>query len=373
MVKQTNRAVHLATTLRDAIRRGDFPPNTAIPSERQLGETYGVSRTTVRSALQVLEEQGIAQRVPGSGTYVRSVPAVHVVRNTIGLIVPTLTNPYYGELVEAIEQEVTAQGYDLLLGRSSYTSQEEGAYLLRYADNTAVKGVLIVPNPEDPPYDAYRYLMASKPLVLVSRPLSEVRTDAVYTDTLEGGRRLVQHLIGLGHRQIAYVRGTPPVRDSHHDGYLLGLREAGIAVDPGLFVSHEMGHELAGEEGTRELLRRGHPFTAIFARSDFTAVGVLRALSAVGLTVPDDIAVVGLGNTRLSAHLQPRLTTIDQYVREMGRLAVQLLLDRIEGRFDGPTRSVILEPHLHVRASSDPAAVHASQNVPVAVPQPAHG
>lgn len=370
MAESANLAVRLANTLRDAIRRGEYAPNQAIPSERQLCETFGVSRSTVRRALRMLEEQGIAQRIPGSGTYVRSAPASQTERNLLGLIVPTLTNPYYGELAEAIEQEVTARGYDLLLGRSNYTSQDEGAYLMRLAENRAVMGVLIVPNPEDPPLEAYRFLSQAKPLVLVSRPLPEVSADAVYSDRLEGGRRLVQHLIEQGHRQIAYVRGTPPLRDAHHEGYLLGMREAGLEVDPELFVSLEMGHEQAGEQGTRILLSKGRPFSAIFARNDFTAVGVLRALNTAGLNVPGDIAVVGYDNTRLSAHLQPPLTTIDNSVREMGRLAAQFLLDRIEGRFTGPVRRVIIEPQLHVRASSDPTAAPHTQVVPATELQP---
>jgi LacI family transcriptional regulator len=373
MTEPVNRTIQLATALRDAIRRGDFAPNQAIPSERQLCETYGVSRTTVRRALRILEEQGIAQRVPGSGTYVRSVPGMHPERKLLGLIVPTLTNPYYGELADAIEQEVTASGrYDVLLGRSNYTSQDEGNYLIRLAENRAVMGVLIVPNPENPPLEAYRFLIQSKPLVQVSRPLAEVNTDAVYSDRLEGGRRLVQHLVAQGHRQIAYVRGTPPMRDMHHEGYLLGLQEAGLQADPDLFVSLEIGHEQAGEEGTRLLLRRGRPFTAIFARNDFTAVGVLRALNTAGLKVPDDIAVVGYDNTRLSAHLQPPLTTIDNSVREMGRLAAQFLLDRIEGRFNGPTRQVIIEPELFIRASSAPNAGTSSPVVPAGELQSEH-
>lgn len=106
--------------------------------------------------------------------------------------------------------------------------------------------------------------------------------------------------------------------------------------------------------GLRELVDRGAAFSAIFARTDLTAVGVLRGLREAGLRVPEDVSLVGFDNTALAAHLQPPLTTVDHTVTEIGRLAVAFLLDRAEGRYTGPTRQVIIQPQLVLRESCAP-------------------
>jgi DNA-binding LacI/PurR family transcriptional regulator len=349
-----NLAEQLANSLRDAIRRGDYEAGCALPSERNLCETYQLSRTTVRRALRILEDQVLVQRVAGSGTYVRGSQTFSPTEDSLGLILPGLNNPYYADLADAIEQEASRRGYNLIVGRSQYQACNEADYLLRLAENRAVKGVLAVPCPDESPMEAYHYVAARKPLLCVSRWLPSLPFDSVIADRVAGGSALVRHLIGLAHREIAYVRGTPPQVDQHHQGYLVALSQAGIPAAEDLFVSLDMDHEQAGEEGVRVLLQRQRSFTAIFARNDLTAVGVLRALAASGLRVPEDVSVAGYDNTRTSAHLQPPLTTIDNSTHEMGRLAVTFLLDRVERRWVGPARHVVIEPALILRASTAP-------------------
>ncbi len=109
--------------------------------------------------------------------------------------------------------------------------------------------------------------------------------------------------------------------------------------------------EEAGLSGVRWLLEHEVPFSAIFARNDLTASGVLRGLYEANLRIPDDVSVVGFDSTKLSAHFQPPLTTVDHTLQEIGRQAVHLLLDRIEGRYDGPVRRVTIEPRLVIRES----------------------
>lgn len=360
MNEALNLSERLANNLRDAIRRGDYEAGQALPSERELCEAQQLSRTTVRRALRLLEEQGLVRRVAGSGTYVRGLQTFSPTENSLGLILPGLGNPYYADLADAIEQEASNLGYNLIVGRSHYQACDEGSYLLRLAENRAVQGVMVVPCPDESPLDAYRYVASVKPLLCVSRWLPTLPFDSVIANRIAGAVALVRHLISLGHREIAYVRGTPPQIDQHHQGYLLALKEAGIQAAEDLFVSLDMGHEQAGEEGIHMLLQRAQPFSALFARNDLTAVGALRALTSGGLRVPEDVSVVGYDNTRTSAHLQPPLTTIDNSTREMGRLAVRFLLDRAEGRWSGPPRHVVIEPALILRASTAAPALQPS-------------
>ncbi|MFN8503245.1 GntR family transcriptional regulator [Kouleothrix sp.] len=350
-----HRTNDLAATLRAAIARGDYGAGQLIPSERELAARHTLSRTTVRRAIEALIDEGLLRRVPGSGTYVASPRAAAAEHATLGLIVPSLANPYFGELATAIEREGQRAGYQLLLGQSTLAGHSEAPYLARYAENPAVKGVIAIASGAEIAAEPYaRLARAGKPFLFVVRQAETIAADSVATDHVGGARELMQHLIGLGHRRIAYIGVTHQAR--HYHGYLEALRAAGLPADPALQVSIAVDDlERGGEQGARALLTRGVAFTAVFAQIDIVAVGVLRALRAAGLRVPADISLVGFDNIPSAAHLDPPLTTVDHTVGEIGRLAVLLLQDRITGRYDGPARRVIIQPRLVLRGSAGPA------------------
>ena len=356
-----HRTDDLVAALRSAIEHGVYGAGQLIPSERELCRREGLSRTTVRRAIQRLVDEGVLHRVPGAGTYVgrprglASIPPLE--HATLGLILPSLANPYFGELATAIERAASQSGYQLLLGQSNLTGHSEAPYLARYAENPAVKGVITLSTGDEIPVSSYEQLaQVGKPFLFVVRQAETVAADSVSTDHVGGARELMRHLIGLGHRRIGFVGEGGARSPRHYQGYLAGLREAGIPDDPQLQVRLDSDDfEHIGEEGARVLLARGVPFTAIFAQIDLAAIGVLRALRAAGLRVPDDVSVVGFDNIPVAQHLDPPLTTVDHTVHEIGRLAVLLLQDRIAGRYDGPARRVIIQPRLAIRASTGPA------------------
>lgn len=352
MGKETTRASQLANTLRESIKSGKYISGQVLPSERELGESTGLSRTTIRRALQILVDQGILHRVQGSGTFVRKSLMETPAPQMLGLIVPSMNNPYYGELAYAIEREAISRGYQLVVGQFRYSSNGEANYLLRYAENDSVKGVLVVPDPDEPPIDSYNYLaQQGKPFIFVSRLIGGISSDSVVPDRINGAYELVKHLIGLGHRHIAYIRGVPPVFDSQKLGYERALQDAGVPINEDLMISLNCPGDEAGEKGVDILFQRHVPFTAIFARNDNTAIGVLRKLRQLGLRVPEDISITGFDNTEISAQLQPPLTTVDTAIQEVGRLALMLLLDRVEGRYAGSQRQLTIRSHLLIRSS----------------------
>jgi LacI family transcriptional regulator len=360
--KTVHRTTALVAALRSAIEQGVYATGKLIPSERELSSSKGLSRTTVRRAIQLLVDEGVLYRIPGSGTYVgraapltTELPQEHA---TIGLILPTLANPYFGELVTAIERECTRAGYQLMLGQSDLTGHSMAPYLARYAENMAVKGVIAVATGVEVPVVSFEQLArAGKPFLFVVRHAETIGADSVATDHVGGARELMRHLIGLGHRRIAYI-GTAGARSPrHYQGYLEGLREAGLPEDSELQVRGQDDNlDQAGEDGVYTLLARKVPFTAIFAQIDQMAIGVLRALRASGIRVPEAVSVVGFDNIPSAEHLHPPLTTVDHTVSEIGRLAVLLLHDRMSGRYDGPARRVIIQPRLVIRDSSGPVA-----------------
>lgn len=358
-----HRTQHLVSSLRDAISQGQYVAGQLLPSERELCSREGVSRTTVRRAIQQLVDEGVVYRVPGSGTYVgRPRPQLAEASQqhaTIGLILPSLSNPYFGELATAIERECTRAGYQLLIGQSNLSGCSEAPYLARYAENPAVQGVITIASDYAVPVDSYAQLtQIGKPFLFVVRQADMLSADSVATDHVGGARALMHHLFGLGHRRIAYIGQARARAPRHFVGYCEALREAGIAEDPALQVhgQEEQGGDL-GQRGVETLLARGVPFTAIFAQIDTVAIGVLRGLRAAGLRVPGDVSVVGFDNIPSAEHLDPPLTTVDHTVSEIGRLAVLFLQDRMLGRYTGPARHVIIQPRLVLRASSGAASV----------------
>lgn len=362
--KTVHRTNELVTTLRAAVKQGVYVAGQLIPSERELCSREGLSRTTVRRAIQLLVDEGVLYRVPGSGTYVGRAAPLTVEspqeHATIGLILPTLTNPYFGELVAAIERESTHAGYQLLLGQSNLTGHSVAPYLARYAENPAVKGVIAVSTGEEIPVPSYEQLVQSgKPFLFVVRGAETVVADSVSTDHVGGARELVRYLVSLGHRQIAFIGNAHTHAARHYQGYLAGLREAGLPEDPELIVQVDGEHlEQLGGEGVRILLERKVPFTAIFAQIDLIAIDVLRTLHTAGIRVPEDVSVVGFDNIPSAEHCQPPLTTVDHTVSEIGRLAVLLLQDRMSSRYDGPARRVIIQPRVVIRASCAPCVTN---------------
>jgi DNA-binding LacI/PurR family transcriptional regulator len=312
--------------------------------------------------------------VPGSGTYVGRAPAAAAGHPTIGMIVPSLANPYFGELATAIEREASRGGLQLLLGQADLAGHSAAPYLERFAENPAVQGVIAVSASKESAA-AYRQFAASgKPLAFVVRHADIDDADSVATDHVGGARALTRHLIGLGHRRIAFIGGGEVRAMRHYQGYLEGLAEAALPADPALQVEVAYDDlEQSGEQGVRALIARQAPFSAIFAQIDLVAVGVLRALRAAGLGVPQDVSVVGFDNIPSAAHLDPPLTTVDHSVHEIGRLAVLLLQDRIGGRYDGPARRVIIQPRLVLRGSTGPPPLTPSPAPLTPSPSPALG
>lgn len=355
--KSTNLTQELAGALRAAIHRGEYSPDQLIPSEREISESCDLSRTTVRRAIQLLVNEGILYRIPGSGTYVGHNGASRSTEDILGLIVPSLANPHYGELANAIEREANIRGYQLLVGQSNYEKHSEANYLRRYAESLSVKGVLIVPNFQRLSVEAYHFMKEQNtPFIFVSRSTDVIDADAVMPDRVHGAAEMVKYLIDLGHEQIAYVRLVPPQLDSHMKGYLQALETAHLPKNPDLIISIEANPYEAGRRGAQILLERGAPFTAVFARNDVIALSVIQALKEAGLRVPEDVSVAGVDNIQATAHSDPPLTTLDDTLSETGRLSVSLLLDRVEGRYNGPSRQVTIRQSLLVRGSCGPPA-----------------
>jgi len=174
-------------------------------------------------------------------------------------------------------------------------------------------------------------------------------------DHRKGARLALRHLVELGHRKIAFMKGASVSPDSRDRWNCMCevASELGVRMPASLVVQLESDDATPqlGYPFAKKLLARERPFTALFAYNDISAIGSILALQEAGLRVPEDVSVVGFDDIRIAVHNNPRLTTVRQPLEKMGEIAARTLLNRIEGHEDW-IPEIVIEPELVVRDST---------------------
>lgn len=356
----------LAQAIRQAILNGEYAAGEILPSEREFMFRHDLSRTTVRRAIELLVEEGRVVRRAGSGSFVseaensRQVPPVASGIPSISLLIPTFSNPLYGEMIDVIEREAREQGLKLITSQSGYSPESESHQLSAFADDPDVRGAIVVPlTVAASSIGARRFLTAGKPLVYIGRWPDDTATDGVSADYLMAGRIAVEHLLARGHKRIAFVEGSPHLPGfSLLDGYSLALQRAKLPVTADLVRINDLPSEAAGRRAIEDLLSEKVKFSAVFARNDVTALGVVQALRAAGAQIPGKVAVASVNDSLLARSMDPPLTSVRIYPEILGRMSFRLLRNRMTGDTDGPPLRVMVAPSLIERAST--AVKHSS-------------
>jgi LacI family transcriptional regulator len=215
-----------------------------------------------------------------------------------------------------------------------------------------VDGVVAIPS-QAPQAVVAPLQQAHIPTVVLEHDLPD--THCIAIDDRQGGRLATQHLLSLGHSRIGMIKREPTSALStlRFVGYCETLEEAGIPLDPALVIESKAG-QAAGYAAMQQLLAQPNPPTAVFIHNDVLAVGAMHAIYDAGLTVPNDISVVGYDDTISSSYLNPPLTSVKFPVAEMGRQAGQMILELAQKDGDLPVQTVKLPVKLIVRASTAP-------------------
>ncbi|RVT84920.1 LacI family transcriptional regulator [Inhella crocodyli] len=270
---------------------------------------------------------------------------------SVGVVTQSIDSPFYGVALRGIEETLEPAGYSALFVSGHWDEAVEKRCIdtLR---SRRVDGMIILNGRLGDA--ALKALAKALPVVVTGRSLKAPGLCALDFNNVEGARLATQHLIDLGHRDIAHLSGDlahPDARD-RLAGYRAALEAAGLPFREALVESGGY-FEDGGRDATQRLLDRGARFTALFAANDQMAFGASVALHKQGLRVPQDVSLVGFDDLALAAHMAPPLSTVHQASLELGRTAAQGMLNLLAG--DKPALS-LPEPRLIVRDSSGPAA-----------------
>ncbi len=327
---------------------------------KQVAQRAGVSISTVSHVINNTRavSDDVRKRVLGIIDEMRYVPSA-VARslkndktNTIGVLVPNSSNPYFAELIRWIEDAAFEFGYHIILCNAHGGVQKQTAYL-RLLMEKRIDGLILVASGAD---DEQGLLLRheSVPIIQLERALPGLDADLVLAGQEEGAYRATRHLIELGHRAIACVSGPADLPRSRErvGGFMRAMREAGFAVPPGDVLNVEFT-SAGGYAAFSSLLARPQRPTAVFVTSDLMAIGGLCAAGSAGVRVPGELSVVGYDDIGAACYATPPLTTMAPPKREMARQAIVRLIERIRGEH-APLGSIALASSLIVRASTAP-------------------
>jgi DNA-binding LacI/PurR family transcriptional regulator len=342
------------------------------PRIRDVATLAGISVSTVSNLLNGRPDrmrpetvQRIEEAIERLG-YRPSWAARHLKRGftpVIGLLVPSVANPFHGAVARAVEVAAQRHGFQVVLGNGLRDAARERQYAEDFFD-FGIRGLIVSSSPFD--LDHFSELMrrglsiAAFDLVTTGEG-TEPEIETVSIDNQRAGYLATKHLIELGHRRIGYVSGATLTmsRRDRLEGYRIALLEAGIEFDPKLIAAGDgaIGYDdtHAAEDGriaTLALLRSSQPPTGLVSLNDMHALGACAAVRDNGGRVPEDVSIVGIDDIALSSLVSPPLTTIHQPIDRLSEAAVDVLTRRISGRDSRPARHIVLEPHLVVRAST---------------------
>ncbi len=351
-------------TIQDVARLANVSPSTV--SNVLNGRTDHMRAETLDRVQRAIEQLGYSPNRTA-----RNLKTGRV--EMIGVIVPSVANPFYGTFAHRIEQAALKHGYQILLGNSERDPERER----RYAEEMWSHGIRGFITGSSPLALTHLVSLVERGLAIVAFDRQEQSSDvlpidSVSVDNVRAAQMAAEHLLALGHRRIGFLTG--PVRTVNRlkrlEGYRRAITQAGIEPDSELIWEKPLqsgfgdneGVEL-GRQGVTELLSRPHCPTAIIAINDMYALGAYAGARDLGLRVPNDLSIVGIDDIVLAQVIDPPLTTVRQPLAAMAAAAVETIIQRIQKKSESAPQHITLAPELVVRQSTAQPRLADSSNV----------
>ena len=340
------------STIRDVALRAGVSTATVSRVLAGIGNRKADTVAAVTAAAEALDYRpsGVARSLRMKRT------------NTLGLIITDIANPFFPELVKAADDAARLAGYSIVLGSSAYDEHRAVHYLELMADRR-VDGLIVASSQVSE--ESWRWLAnAPLPVVVVNVEPSTATVTVITSDNEGGARLATEHLIGLGHRRLAYVAGAPSYTAAA--ARVRGFRAACTAggLDPDAMPVLDGDGLVDGGAAAASRLVADYPdITGVVCYNDMTAIGCLAGFRAAGRRIPGDVSIIGCDDIAAASWVSPALSTVAQQKGEMGRLAVQHLIGMVDHPETGRTARIVRLPmQLHVRESTGPAPATAGRH-----------
>lgn len=345
MDKAKPKYVLVEEKIRDAIESREIVDK--LPGERALAKEFGFSYMTIRKAVDNLVAEGLLYKIPMKGTFVAHRKTGKTKTRIIGYfldssIVAGLTSPYYSLVFNALQKQASRHGYSLV-----YLTDTDGSSSLRFIEK--IDGVIMscFPRIENIVHEINRHL----PAVVIDNSSSDKTIPSVIIDNFNAISSAVNYLCSLGHRRIGFMTGLEDsdVGKDRHAGYEQGLRENGLKLDDSLVFKGNFSFQ-SGLAGADYFMSLKTPPTAIICANDSMAIGAIRKITDAGLSVPNDVSIIGFDDIAVASQIVPSLTTLAAPIDKLTELACDMLIQLINGE-ESETRHIALPARLIVRES----------------------
>ena len=331
-------------TVLDVAKRAGVAPITV---SRVINNSGYISEETKSRVETAIKELGYVPNTLARGLRSKRT-------HTLALVVTDITNPYFTSMARGVEDVAGASNYTVIYCNTDESETKEEKYGNMLAQ-WQVDGVLFVPSCGNA--TTIKFLTSNGiAVVVLDRQISNVDADFVRSDSENGARQLTRLLIDLGHKRIAIVTGPENVSTAvdRVTGYKQALDEAGLSENEQVYYGSF--NQQTGYDSTRLAMMQLAKPSAILAANNFILIGVVKALRELQLRVPEDISVVGFDDFPESMLVKPYFTAAVQPAYEMGRLAAELLLQRISGELSGECQTIVLPTEIVERESSGPVS-----------------
>jgi LacI family transcriptional regulator len=310
---------------------------------RALNNHKDVSDDTKRKILGICEQLGYSPNAIARGLVTKST-------NTIGLLVPDITNPFFPEVARGVEDEASKRNYNVFLCNTNWDIMKEISYF-QLLLGKRVEGIIIAPV-SDGTFNLAAKYTDRLPIIFIASKIDDSSHNYIVIDDIEGVMMATEHLISLGHKKIAFIggkEGTSTFKD-RLEGYKIALENNGIKPDPELVKSYGYRKE-SGYNGIRSLVESSNMPTAIIAINDIVALGVIEAAEEIGLNIPDDVSLIGFDDIPYASLPKIKLTTISQPKYDMGRESVNMLFDKLSQENSKQGLHKVIKPRLIIRST----------------------
>lgn len=340
-----------------------YSPHEMLPSEGMIAELFGVSRMTSKLALNALAEEGIIYRVPRQGSFLKDIDLTIIsslleesaVKEEGGMQFIALVLPkidfYTGQILTELSQIAGKSGFEVIVKVSGGTLEEEERILREISGIANMKGVIFFPGDKNIcGNELLYYKLRSYPIVMLDRVYKEIEFDSVYHDHYQGAKKMVNYLIGRGHKKIGFISydiSEVTSRDERYKGYVNAMSENHLHIENDCVM---IKNSRAADMDFVDYLKKNTDLTAVFCGDDYLAIRLYSAAKEVGISIPDRLSVAGFTDNAILEYLEIELTTMRQPVKPLMEEAFKIITEKIQRR-EAPVKHIKIPTELIERKS----------------------